>query len=97
MVDGKMKEWFAFVNPTLVSKVGMGEATKENKSTKESYNSCYCEALFYFSYINNVHNVVSTFLFYVILFFLQVSFHRLVCILQVIIGGVLFWQGIILI
>ena len=61
MVDGKMKERFAFVNPTLVSKVGMGEATKENKSTKESYNSCYCEALCYFSNINNVHNVVSTF------------------------------------
>ena len=36
---------------------------------KESYNSCYCEALCYFSDINNVHNVVSTFLFYVILFF----------------------------
>ena len=69
MVDGKMKERSAFVNPTLVSKVGIGEATKENKSTKESYNSCYCEALCYFLDINNVHNVVSTFLFYVILFF----------------------------
>ena len=69
MVDGKMKEQFAFVNSTSVSKVGMGEATKENKSTKESYNSCYCGALCYFLDINNVHNVVSTFLFYVILFF----------------------------
>ena len=76
MVDGKLKERFAFVNPTLVSKVGMGEATKENKSTKKSYNSCYCEALCYFSDIINVHNVVSTFLFYVILFFLQASFHQ---------------------
>ena len=98
MVDGKMKERSAFVNLTLVSKVGIGEATKENKSTKESYNSCYCEALCYFSDINNVHNVVSTFLYYVILFF----FYRLVsirsvCILQVIIGRVLFRQGIILI
>ena len=92
MVDGKMKERFAFVNPTLVSKVGMGEAMKENRSTKESYNSCYFEALCYFSNINNVHNVVSTFLFYVIFFFLQVSLH-----LQVIIVGVIFWQGIILI
>ena len=32
MVDGKMKEQFAFVNPTLVSKVGMEEATKETSS-----------------------------------------------------------------
>ena len=32
MVDTKMKEWFAFVNPTLVSKAGMGEVTKENRS-----------------------------------------------------------------
>ena len=68
MADGKMKERFAFVNPALVSKVGMREATKENKSTKESYNSCYCEALCYFSDINNVHNVVSTFCFMSLLF-----------------------------
>ena len=32
MVDAKIKERFAFVNPTLVSKAGMGEATKENRS-----------------------------------------------------------------
>ena len=32
MVDAKMKERFAFVNPTLVSKARMGEATKENRS-----------------------------------------------------------------
>ena len=31
MVDAKMKERFAFVNPTLVSKAGMGEETKENR------------------------------------------------------------------
>ena len=32
MIDAEMKEWFAFVNPTLISKAGMGEATKENRS-----------------------------------------------------------------
>ena len=32
MVDAKMKERFSFFNPTLVSKAGMGEATKENRS-----------------------------------------------------------------
>ena len=32
MVDANMKERFAFVNPTLVSKAGMGEAMKENRS-----------------------------------------------------------------
>ena len=32
MVDAKMKERFAFVNPALVSKAGMREATKENRS-----------------------------------------------------------------
>ena len=32
MVNAKMKEWFAFVNPTLVSKDRMGEAKKENRS-----------------------------------------------------------------
>ena len=32
MIDVEMKERFAFVNPTLVSKAGMGEATKENRS-----------------------------------------------------------------
>ena len=32
MVDANMKERFPFVNPTLVSKAGMGEATKENRS-----------------------------------------------------------------
>ena len=32
MVDANMKERFAFVNPTLVSKAGMGEATKEKRS-----------------------------------------------------------------
>ena len=32
MVDAKMKERFAFVNPALVSKAGMLEATKENRS-----------------------------------------------------------------
>ena len=32
MVDAKMKEQFAFVNPTLVSKARMGESTKENRS-----------------------------------------------------------------
>ena len=32
MVDAKMKDRYAFVNPTLVSKAGMGEATKENRS-----------------------------------------------------------------
>ena len=32
MVDAKMKERFAFVNPALVSKAGMQEATKENRS-----------------------------------------------------------------
>ena len=31
MVDAKMKEKFAFDNPTLVSKAGMREATKENR------------------------------------------------------------------
>ena len=32
MVDAKVREQFAFVNPALVSKAGMGEATKENRS-----------------------------------------------------------------
>ena len=32
MIDVEMKERFAFVNPTLVSKAGMGEATNENRS-----------------------------------------------------------------
>ena len=32
MVDTKMKERFSFVNPALVSKAGMREATKENRS-----------------------------------------------------------------
>ena len=32
MIDAEMKERFAFVNPTLVSIAGMGEATKENRS-----------------------------------------------------------------
>ena len=32
MVDSKMKERFAFVNPALVSKAGMRKATKENRS-----------------------------------------------------------------
>ena len=32
MIDAEMKERFAFVNPTLVSKAGIGEATKENIS-----------------------------------------------------------------
>ena len=30
MVDVKMTERFAFVNPALVSKAGMGEASKES-------------------------------------------------------------------
>ena len=32
MVDVKVREQFAFVNPALVSKVGIGEAMKENRS-----------------------------------------------------------------
>ena len=32
MVDAKVREQFAFVNPALVSKARMGEATKENRS-----------------------------------------------------------------
>ena len=32
MVDAKVREHIAFVNLALVSKVGMGEATKENRS-----------------------------------------------------------------
>ena len=32
MVDSKEAERFIFVNPTLVSKAGMGEASKENRS-----------------------------------------------------------------
>ena len=32
MVDAKMAGWFAFVNPSLVSKVGMGKASKESMS-----------------------------------------------------------------
>ena len=31
MVDAKMAGQFAFVNPALVSKAGMGEASKENR------------------------------------------------------------------
>ena len=31
IVDAKSKEHFAFVNPTLVSKAGMRENTKENR------------------------------------------------------------------
>ena len=31
--DVQLSEQFVFVNPTLVSKVGMGETTKENRST----------------------------------------------------------------
>ena len=30
--DAKLTERFVFINPTLVSKAGMGETTKENKS-----------------------------------------------------------------
>ena len=30
--DARLTERFAFINPTLVSKVGMGETTKENRS-----------------------------------------------------------------
>ena len=32
MVDAKEAERFIFVNPTLFSKAGMGEASKENRS-----------------------------------------------------------------
>ncbi|WKA06738.1 hypothetical protein VitviT2T_024623 [Vitis vinifera] len=32
MVDAKMAGRFAFVNPALVSKAGMGEASKESRS-----------------------------------------------------------------
>ena len=32
MIDVEMKERFAFVNPTLVSKAGIGEVMKENRS-----------------------------------------------------------------
>ena len=30
--DVRLTERFAFINPSLVSKVGMGETTKENRS-----------------------------------------------------------------
>ena len=47
MVDVKMKERFAFVNPTLVSKAGMGEATKENRSrVKRLVNASRAEYIF---------------------------------------------------
>ena len=49
MVDAKMKEWFAFVNPTMVSKARMGEATKENKSrviAKQLMNSSRADYIF---------------------------------------------------
>ena len=32
MVDATMAGWFAFVNPALVSKAGMEEASKESRS-----------------------------------------------------------------
>ena len=32
MIDAKEAKRFIFVNPTLVSKAGMGEASKENRS-----------------------------------------------------------------
>ena len=32
MVDGKIRERFVFVDPALVSKARMGEASKENRS-----------------------------------------------------------------
>ena len=49
MVDAKMKERFAFVNPTLVSKAGMGEAVKENRSrviAKQLMNASRADYIF---------------------------------------------------
>ena len=49
MIDAEMKERFAFVNPTLVSKAGMGEATKENRSrviTKRLMNASRADYIF---------------------------------------------------
>ena len=31
--DAQLNEQFVFINPTLISKVRMGETTKENRST----------------------------------------------------------------
>ena len=32
LIDGKQVEQYVFVNPALVSKAGMGEGSKENRS-----------------------------------------------------------------
>ena len=49
MVDAKMVGRFAFVNPALVSKVGMGEASKESRSrliANRLINANYADFIF---------------------------------------------------
>ena len=49
MIDAEMKEHFAFVNPTLVSQAGMGEAKKENRSrviAKRLMNANHADYIF---------------------------------------------------
>ena len=49
MVDTKMAGRFAFVNPALVSKAGMGEASKESRSrliTNRLINANYANFIF---------------------------------------------------
>ena len=46
MVDAKMKDRLAFVNPTLVSKSRMGEETKENRSRVRLMNASRVDYIF---------------------------------------------------
>ena len=49
MVDAKMVGWFAFVNLVLVSKAGMGKASKESRSrviANQLMNANHAEFIF---------------------------------------------------
>ena len=76
MVDGKMKERFAFVNSTLVSKVGMGEQQRKISQQRNPIILVIVKHFVIFQILIMYIMLCQPFCFMSFSFFLLVSFHQ---------------------